>query len=243
MNSKRLKQKTDNEPVQERKQDEIVIDKKSASSSESSDSENESTDKSKEKVKKGGKGKNVKKDLAEFDFGDDDDALSYNVNDDIAKNTIISIAPGQFNKPLPWLVTPNIEELCFPRIYAGQKFNTNKVSNTKATKSKIKRADRRACGPEPVFYMSRRKTEMQLFTNMNVALRKVKGSNPNAGDVLNEDKINEMIQHDDGYRFMKGMPRTPSYWEDVSKKNTRILSSIGSPDLFYDIECSRETMV
>lgn len=90
---------------------------------------------------------------------DDDDVLLLDLNEEIAKNAILSIAPGENKKPVPWLIYPDIHELTFPQTYGGQKFNLNKISYTKRVVSELRRADRRACTPEHVLYMAKEKQE------------------------------------------------------------------------------------
>lgn len=66
----------------------------------------------------------------DFDYGNDDDIMVLDFNEEEAKNTTIAIAPGQFKKPLAWLKYPNVDELCFPKIFAGKPFNTQDLSYT-----------------------------------------------------------------------------------------------------------------
>lgn len=94
--------------------------------SEFDDNENEPKEKDKKKREK----KQINKSVSfNFDFDDDDDVLVLDMNDEIAKNTIITIAPGQSKKPLPWLNYPDLDELCNPKRFGGQTFNTNNLSS------------------------------------------------------------------------------------------------------------------
>lgn len=214
------------------------IEKSSSSESSSSESDDEAGD-SKEKDSKKKKEKKTKKkkdlNLDQFDFGDDDDALLFDMNEEIVKNTIISIAPGQNKKPLSWLIFPNIDELCFPKIFAGQDFNTNKLSYTKRVKSELKRADRRSSDPTRVLFMARRKQELEMFSNINVCLRKVKGSNLTAGNVMSEDFVNDLVQHDAGYRMLANIRGTPAYWEKIKKDIFAMFRQLGRPTLFLTV--------
>lgn len=79
---------------------------------------------------------------------DDDDVLLMDLNEELAQNAIIAIGPGENRKPIPWLIFPNIDEVSFPKIFVGQKFNLNNVSYTKRVTSELRRADRRSCVPD-----------------------------------------------------------------------------------------------
>lgn len=132
---------------------------------------------------------------------DDDDLLLLDMNEELAKNSVISIAPGQFEKPLPWLTLPDIDELCNPKIFCGQGFNMNKLSYSKRIKSELRRADRRSSSPTRVLFMAKQSQERNCLSNINMCLRKIKGKTVTAGNALDEHFVNDMIQHDAGFRI------------------------------------------
>lgn len=166
---------------------------------------------------------------------DDDDMLLLDMNEEIAKNTVLTIAPGQDKKPVPWLIYPDIHELTFPKIYAGRKFNTNNVSYTNRVKSELRRADRRACVPEHVLYMAKEKQERQCFANLNVCLRKHKGTDINAGKLLEEGAIDNIVSHDDGFRVLANIRTSPAYWEKRKKEVNALLRQLGRPTFFITL--------
>lgn len=105
---------------------------------------------------------------------EDDDVLLMDLNEEIAQNSTLAIAPGQNKKPIPWLIHPDIYELSFPKIFAGQKLNLYKLSYTRRVTSEIRRADRRSSIPERVLFMAKQKQERQVMTNINVCFAKLK---------------------------------------------------------------------
>lgn len=170
----------------------------------------------------------------DFDF-DDDDVLIMDLNDEQAKNTIISIAPGQYNKPLPWLKYPVLDELCFPKIFGGCSFNCNNVSYSKRVKSELRRADRRSCSPTRVLFMAKQKQERELFGNINICLRKVKGQSIKVSDTLNNECIDDLIKHDAGYRMLSKIRTSPAYWENIKKKSFAMIRQLGPPTFFLTL--------
>lgn len=61
---------------------------------------------------------------------------------------------------------------------------------------------------------------------------------PKAGDFLNEEFLDNLIQHNHGYRFLKTFPSSPSYWE---KEQVRMLASIrqlGMPTFFITLSAA-----
>lgn len=93
---------------------------------------------------------------------DDEEILLIDQNLDLAQEAIYSIAPGQGKTPLPWLKYKNIDELCFPKIFAGQSFNLKNLSYTNQAKSELRRVDRRSCIPTRVLYMAK-KTGVRMY--------------------------------------------------------------------------------
>lgn len=105
----------------------------------------------------------------------DDEVMLLNLNTNIAQDSIITMAPGQGKKPLPWLIHPHVDELCFPKMFAGQPFNINEVSYVNRIKSELRRWDRRSCIPTRVLYAGKKKQEQEVISSMYTCLRKVKG--------------------------------------------------------------------
>lgn len=157
------------------------------------------------------------------------------MNDEIAKNAIITIAPGQSKKPLPWLNYPDLDELCNPKRFGGQPFNTNNVSYGKRVKSELCRADRRSCSPTRVLFMAKLKQEKELFANMNVCLRKVKGKTVTVENAMNPEYIDDMIKHDAGYRMLANIRTSPAYWEKIKNYSFAMIRQLGQPTFFMTL--------
>lgn len=209
--------------------------KKSISSDSESENESENHNGKELKLKN-------ERQIEKFFFlnDDDDDVLLVDLNEEIAKNTAISIAPGENKKPVPWLNYPDIHELTFPKIYGGQKFNLNKVSYTNRVKSELRRADRRSCVPDHVLYMAKEKQERQCFENINVCLRKLKGTDMNAGKLLEGGVIDDLVLHDAGYRVLSNIRSSPAYWEKRKKEVMALLRQLGRPTFFITLTANEK---
>lgn len=167
---------------------------------------------------------------------DDDDVLLMDLNEDMARNTVIAIAPGENKKPIPWLIYPNIDELTFPHLFNGEKFNLNNISYTKRVMSELRRVDRRSCVPDRLFYMTKRKQEQQCYENIKMCLRKVKETeNITAGDCLKTDVVNELVKHDAGYRILANIRSSPAYWQTKKSEIFALFKQLGGPSLFLTI--------
>lgn len=205
----------------------------------------ERTSKSKSKKKSTGKDLKLrtKQEIVNFfSLNDpDDDAMLFDLNELIAQNAVVSMAPGENKKPIPWLIYPNLDELTFPTIFAGQKFNTNNVSYTNRTKSELRRACRRSCHPDRLFYMAKRKQEEQCFSNINVCLRKVKDTERmTAGNLMKEGAMDDLISHDAGYRVLANIRSSPAYWENKKKELMALVRQLGKPAIFLTLTANEK---
>lgn len=169
-----------------------------------------------------------------FDSVGDNEVILLNLNEQLAQESVISMAPGQDKKPLPWLIHPNIDELCFLKIFYAQFFNKNNVSYSKRIKSELRRVDRRACIPARVLYAGKKKQEQEVIDSMFTCLRKVKNCNrvPKAQCLLNADYMDELIHHDDGFRMLKNVRTAPAYWESKKKELFAMIRQLGAPTFF-----------
>lgn len=175
-------------------------------------------------------------------FPVDEEAMLINRNQQIAENVITRIAPGQGKCPVTWRYE-NIDELCFPKIFAGERFNTNNMSYTNRVKSESKRHDQRSRIPTRQLYLAKRKQEHDLAANINICLRKLttKDGKPiTVGNALDKTYINELLYQDDGYAFLKGIRGTPPYWQEHKKNMMAMLRQLGRPAFFVTLTAAEK---
>lgn len=85
--------------------------------------------------------------------------------------------------------------------------------------------------------MADRKLVNQVYANMNVCLRKGKSDGPvTAGNVLNNDFVNNLVSHDDGFRILKN----PAYWEASKKNLLAMIRQLGTPTIFLTLSASEK---
>lgn len=132
----------------------------------------------------------------------------------------ITIAPGEGKTPVPSYLIEDIDELSFPNIYGGQPMDeTKKLTYAARIKYELRHHERRACIPERLFHMVKRKQELEVHSAISIALRKhKKNTNLTASDVNNSQIMNDIIQRDEGYKFLQQQRSSPAFWE-WKKKN------------------------
>ncbi|XP_055856560.1 uncharacterized protein LOC129919626 isoform X2 [Episyrphus balteatus] len=157
-----------------------------------------------------------------------------------AADCIPIIAPGQGKTPVPWHLYPNLEELCFPKIYCGHPLeSSNKISYSERAKSIARRNDRRGCVPTKILYMAKKKLEQSCLSNINICLRKSKRTNQvTADNILKKNFVDSLIQHDAGYRILNRIPSSPSYWELKKMQLMAMIRQLGKPTLFLTLSAA-----
>ncbi|XP_055845331.1 uncharacterized protein LOC129911529 [Episyrphus balteatus] len=174
--------------------------------------------------------------------------LQLDMNDEVlvmdrnkeAADSVQVIAPGQGKAPVPWHLFPNLEELCFPKIYCGHPLeSTNKISYSERAKSIARRYDRRGSVPTKILYMAKKKLEQSCLSNINICLRKSKSTNKvTADNVLKKHFLDSLIQHDAGYRILNRIPSSPSYWELKKMQLMAMIRQLGKPTLFLTLSAA-----
>jgi hypothetical protein len=152
---------------------------------------------------------------------DDDEAdLIINRNQD-TENSIKTVAPGQGKPPLPWHMVENIDEFSFPKIFGGHAFDPNKkLSYASRAKTEVLLNDRRSCIPQRVLFLAKRKLEDSIMSQINICMRKKKSNgNISAQSVLQNDMINQICQHNDGFRVLKPIRSDKTNIGKLEKRN------------------------
>ncbi|XP_037820089.1 uncharacterized protein LOC119609402 [Lucilia sericata] len=148
------------------------------------------------------------------------------------------MAPGEGQRPLDMVIDEDSEELSFVTIYGGRK-RTCSESYSKIVRSELRRYDRRACRIDKLLYSYKKLELLSIKSAMSIALRKhVRSNNVTAGNALNETFMNSLIQHDDGYRILKGVRSSPAHWEAEKKKAVAMIRQFGLPTFFITLSAA-----
>ena len=135
---------------------------------------------------------------------------------------ILSVAPGEGNKPLSIFRDQYSEELAYPGIFLGQKQPENKdrlvsVHYSDICKSELRQSDRRAAMCVENISFKANKLQMKILLGKSqVALRKCKGNSRslNTGQLKSEGAIERLIHLDEGFQFLRALRGSPPYFEN-----------------------------
>ena len=132
------------------------------------------------------------------------------VNDN-ERQEIYNVAPGEGNRPMSVFRDQHLEEMAYPGIFLGQKraneeqrFRT--VHYSEVCRSELRGSDRRAAMCVENIFFKAKKLQMKFFIGQSqIALRKNKMGNRNltAGEVKTPEGLQRLINHDDGFRFLR----------------------------------------
>lgn len=81
---------------------------------------------------------------------------------------------------------------------------------------------------------------LRVHERISICLRK-KFSNINnvtASQVLDQNDINELVSHDDGYRLLESLPSSPSYWQREGKEIKAMIRQKGVPTFFITLSAA-----
>ena len=158
---------------------------------------------------------------------------------DSEKQEIYNFAPGEGNKPLSVFRDQFSEEMAYPGIFLGQKRPDDKerlrnVHYSEICKSELRRSDRQAAMcVENIFFKAKKLQMKFLIGQSQIALRKNKTGNRilTAGVLKTTEGLQSLINHDDGFRFLKTLRGSPPYFEKA-KKDFAMIRQLGAASLF-----------
>ena len=168
-------------------------------------------------------------------FSDTPDFVSDNERDHI-----LNLAPGEGNRPMSIFRDRYSEELAYPGIFLGQKRpdNTDRfvdVHYSEICKSELRRSDRRAAMCVENIFFKTKKLQMKILLGQSqVALRKCQrnGGTITAGQLKQPGAINNMIHHDQGFKFLRALRGSPPYFEKAKKDIFAMIRQLGAATLF-----------
>ena len=200
----------------------------------------------------------IKDEPIEQSSGDESDAFN-ETNDDeniplmtlldersVDKSTVLSVAPGEGQRPISIFKDPNSEYLAFPTIFCGQ----TRVENSKRRvpvyysdicKWELRCVDRRAALHIPnIFYKMKKLQLEQVCNKIHLAVRrcKTKGKSYTAGYILNDNMGESLVKLDEGYKIFKTIRNSPQYWENQKKDVFAMIRQLGLPTLFISLSAN-----
>lgn len=183
-------------------------------------------------------------DRSERNFDDDDDfydsddeCLLFDFNEQTATNAKLVMAPGQNRYPVSVHMDRNIEYLSFPKIFGGKsrKIANKNVSMTDSIKWEI-RYFKSETTVHRLLYLAKIKLEQDVLNSVQITMKKkVNAKAVTALQALNPGFISELLQHNEGLKFLSNITNSPSYWAAQKKKVFAMIRQLGRPVFFLTV--------
>ena len=162
------------------------------------------------------------------------------------KNEVLSVAPGEGQRPLSVFKDPHSEYLAFPTIFCGQKRLENSERHTPVyysdiCKWELRCVDRRVALHIPnIFYKMKKLQTEYVCSKVHLAVRrcKTKGKGYTAGYILKDNMGESLVRLDEGYRIFKTIRNSPQYWENQKKEVFAMIRQLGLPTLFLSLSAN-----
>ncbi|XP_058478094.1 uncharacterized protein LOC131449268 [Solea solea] len=154
---------------------------------------------------------------------------------------VLNLAPAEGNSPVKLLSNHENEAKCFPVLFphGHSVFHDNRehrLTLSRYLNNRILHADGRfAQNVEYIFFAQYMSELEQVVSNVSIALRKGKGSQvcKRVRDVVNnEESLRKLLEFDDGYRFLKPIRGTPSFWQAAQRDLLACVRQLGVPTWF-----------
>ena len=158
----------------------------------------------------------------------------------------ISIAPGEGKQPKSVLNDKYCEELAFPHLYPKGKFGFNfkrekKLSPVKYFNQRLLNYTQMfASDPDFIFYALSVMQQLNLQSQINIAMKKVCAGHLTAGMLSHNfsERVKEFIAKDDAYHFMNTIKGTPAYWKKFLYEVLAMVKQLGLPTFFMTLSCA-----
>lgn len=157
----------------------------------------------------------------------------------------LRIAPAEGYNPTSVLFDPNCEYLAFPTVFGGYKmdptYNGKPIPYSDIAKSWVTRYDKRVAHRGDLLRFIATKLELlKLYNNIGICLRQksLRGENVTAGDMRDVSYVNEIVQHNAGYKILKGIRSSPAHWQNEKTKLMAQIRQFGLPTFFLTLSAA-----
>ena len=165
---------------------------------------------------------------------------------EMTAENVFSVAPGEGHKPIGILTDEHFEEMCNPTKYPGGKFGLMSKREIKLTickyfNQRLLDADGRFAKDIEYLLTAQYAVESkQVVDDASIMLRQTqgrlhRGQALTAGTIRNQQVIQQMIQRDDAYRFLKNVRGSPAYFQKVMYDVLGMIRQLGLPTWFLTV--------
>ena len=171
-------------------------------------------------------------------------------DDDESGEKVVSVAPGEEQRPIGILQDNFFEEMAFPDKFplgsGGIASKTRPVSLTprRYLKQRILDVDGRSSADTDYLFAAQYANEnKQLRDNISIMLRQTKGRSINgrkvtASVVRDAQQVNSFVRNDHAFRCLTTVRSSPAYWKRASMDLLGMIRQLGIPTLFMTLSAT-----
>jgi DNA replication protein DnaC len=168
---------------------------------------------------------------------------------EMTADNVFCVAPGEGQKPIGILTDEHFEEMCNPTKYPGGKLGLMSKREVKLTVRKffnqrLLDADGRFAKDIEYLLTAQYAVESkQVADDASIMLRQTqgrlhRGQALTAGTIRNQQVVQQMIQRDDAYRFLKNVRGSPAYFQKVMYDVLGMIRQLGLPTWFLTLSAA-----
>lgn len=152
----------------------------------------------------------------------------------------LSIAPGEYKRPISIPMDEHAEELSFPTIYGGQ-FRTYRdgvtVTPFMQATSELRRTDRRATDPQHLLYLAAKIMRLRVSQCVSVAFKHIgQGTSITKETIQSEGYINNCLETN--LAFLRCIPNSAWFWTNRKKDLFAMIRQLGAPTAFMTLSAN-----
>ena len=162
---------------------------------------------------------------------------------------VLSVAPGEGQKPIAILTDPHFEEMCNPTKYPAGGFGLmanreRKLTVRKFFNQRLLDVDGRFTKDvEYLLTVQYAVESKQVADDASIVLRQsqgrqYRGQALTAGAVQNQSVLLQMIHRDDAYKFLKNVRGSPAYFQKVMYDVLAMIRQLGLPTWFFTLSAA-----
>ena len=165
------------------------------------------------------------------------------LNDEDYQNQVLTFSPGEGQRPLSVFADTDAEFLSFPTIFCGQRRAIEQVQHSGVyysdiCKWEIRNVDRRVAKVVPNIFFKLKKLQLKHISDkVHLALRRCKteGKTYKVADLLNPERVQNLLRLDDGFYIFRDLRNSPPYLEKRKKDVFAMIRQLGLPTWFCSL--------
>ena len=163
-----------------------------------------------------------------------------------SEESIISIAPGEGQRPMSVLNDDYYEELAHPHLFPKSKFGYKVERDIPLSPSKyfhqrfLNYTQQFSSDSDYIFFAHSFLQQLSLNSQINIAMQKLTPRNVTAGMLTQNFKetVQQFSASDEAFSFMNSIKGTPAYWEKFLTEVLAMVKQLGLLTYFLTLSCA-----